>query len=375
MSIARAFAARLAPLAFAALAPALAACAGAEATPRATTTAASSAAVVLPPGALVRVERGGTVLEGRVVRPEGRDVYRVQYDVYGPSFTELVAAARVHEAPAAPAFTAGEHLLVRTAQRPMLAEVVQPLADGRVRVHYEGFPATAVEDVGPDRIIRPFTGAAPHRTGEAIGVDVNGRVMPARVVAVVDAAQYLARFDGFGAEYDQVVGPDRLRPAPDKAHEAAAVAPSTPAAPPVAAPEPSTKGKKASKDKAAPAAAPTAHAGPPKVGDAVLVPQRGAFTEATVSAVEPNGVLRVKLTGPGPAAEQQVPAAQVAHLVDLPKGVVVAPNQPVFVEWHGLFVPGKAVKQAGKGQYRIRFEGFGPELDEVVPVRRLRARP
>jgi hypothetical protein len=30
---------------------------------------------------------------------------------------------------------------------------------------------------------------------------------------------------------------------------------------------------------------------------------------------------------------------------------------------------------ANKGQYRVRFDGFGPERDEVVETKRLRPRP
>ncbi len=45
-----------------------------------------------------------------------------------------------------------------------------------------------------------------------------------------------------------------------------------------------------------------------------------------------------------------------------------------MVEWHGVYVPGKVLKEESKGFYRIRFDGQGPEADEAVAVKRLHLR-
>jgi len=50
------------------------------------------------------------------------------------------------------------------------------------------------------------------------------------------------------------------------------------------------------------------------------------------------------------------------------------PNDPVFVEWHGMFAAGRVLKEAGRAEYTVRFDGMGPEADETVSVKRLRPR-
>jgi hypothetical protein len=74
------------------------------------------------------------------------------------------------------------------------------------------------------------------------------------------------------------------------------------------------------------------------------------------------------------AGEEEVAGDRVSRLPAPLKGAPYAANQNVWIEWHGMYVPGRIVKEATKGQYKVRFEGQGPEMDEVVLAKRLRPR-
>jgi hypothetical protein len=120
----------------------------------------------------------------------------------------------------------------------------------------------------------------------------------------------------------------------------------------------------------------TAATGPLQPGEAVLVSHRGSFHPAVLVSAGPGGAWRVKYDKPaGGPAEEDIPADRVSRATAQPKGTPFTANQPVFIEWHGLFVTGKVVKEAGKGQYKVRFDGMGPEGDEVLQSKRLRPRP
>jgi hypothetical protein len=206
--------------------------------------------------------------------------------------------------------------------------------------------------------------------------------MPAKILAASAQSRWLVRFDGFNPQYDQEVGADKI-------HGAAPVVVAPPpvavvAPPPVVVAPPPTvepaakpekdKGKK-SKAKPEPVVAPPVVAAAPaalQAGDAVLVSQRGSWVSATITAAGATaGTWKIKYEG---GAEDEVAADRAQRLGALAKGARYAANQPVMVEWHGVFTPGKVLKEDGKGQYRVRFDGQAADADEVIPVKRLHPR-
>jgi hypothetical protein len=250
--------------------------------------------------------------------------------------------------------------------------VVQAAADS-FRVHYDGFGPEAVEAVTADRIRRPFTGATAHAVGDALMVDVNGQALAAKVIAISAADKWVVRFDNYGPQYDQEIGADRIKPGA----LAPAVPPPPPGPPPPAPAVVSEKPaivpeKGGEKPKAKPAAivegAPAPQVGPPAVGENVLIHLHGAWLVGTVTEVGPT--IKVKFAGGGDGIE---PPDHVLREPASLKGLHYQPQQLVLVEYKGIYVPGKVVKVDGK-DYKIRFEGFGPEQDEVVIGKRLRPR-
>jgi hypothetical protein len=90
-----------------------------------------------------------------------------------------------------------------------------------------------------------------------------------------------------------------------------------------------------------------------------------------VTAANAGGSFKVKFTSGG---EEDVAADRILREPASTKGLRYQPNQLVLVDYKGVYVPGKVLKQEGKGEYKVRFEGQGPEGDEVVPVKRLKPR-
>lgn len=332
----------------------------------------------MAPGTRVEINRGGQWYPGAIVQPLGGDRFVVSYDGAGPQYNEAVGLDRIHTlgaggAPVVPRdYHVGEKVLVMSQNRVLLGDVVQQVSNVAWRVHYDGYPPEAMEYVGADRLRRPFAGLSSHAVGEAVLVDVNGQTLPARILALSAADRWIVRYDGYGAQYDQEIGESRLRaPAPPPAVVMPALPPPVEPAPPPAKPE--KGGKKARVEPPPPVVpAPPPPPAPLQVGDTVVVRQRGALFQATIAAPGSAGQWRVRFDGAG--GDEEVTADRVQRLNPPTRGAALPPNQAVLVEWHGLYVQGKILKEQEKGQYKIRYDGFGPESDDIVPQKRLRPR-
>ncbi|NUQ74506.1 MAG: NAD-dependent DNA ligase LigA [Polyangiaceae bacterium] len=182
---------------------------------------------------------------------------------------------------------------------------------------------------------------------EHVGITVAGLLADhfGALSGIMDASEEdLQEIRGIGPEVAEDVGPDRLRRFLEPL-------PSTPAPPPP--PEPL-------------ALAP---------GAEVFVGHRGAYHRAIVVAAGTDGMIRVRYAAPSDGvAEESVPSSRVRPAPS-PSSPPFQPDQKVFVEWHGMFFPGRILRASGKGMYRVRFDGVGSDADEDVPVRRLRAAP
>jgi hypothetical protein len=370
----------------------LAAAFGAACTPSTTpaptdpNAAASFGPSDLSPGTHVTVNKNGQWLPGSIVQPLGTDRFIVSYDGFGPQWNEPVGMDRIKTGSAAATvdFHPGDKVVATSQGHLMLGDILQQVSAGTWRVHYDGYGPEAVENVTEDRLARPFLGVSAHAVGEAVMVEANGQTLPAKVIAATAQNRWLVRFDGYNPQYDQEIRAERIHTAP--APLLMPLVPPPPVAvvaPPVAAPPVVEPPAKPEKDKgkkvkvkpepvAAPVAPAPAAAAPLAIGDAVLVSQRGSWIAATITAAGANaGAWKVKYEG---GNEEEVTADRVQRLGALAKGAHFAANQLVTVEWHGVYVTGKVVKEDGKGFYRIRFDGQGAEADESVAAKRLHPR-
>lgn len=327
----------------------------------------------LSAGSPILVRRGALWIPARVVGSGGPDRVIVQYEGYGPEWNEPVSLDRIKPRPAASLardYRIGDRVLVLAASnRLLVAEVVQQIAADRWRVHYDGYGPEVAEDVGPDRLRRPHEGPSPLALGQIVGVRAGADVLPAKVVAIVAPERWIVRFSGLGPESDQEIGPDRVAaPPPSSTSDPAGMGPERfidPASSPAEA-------------LGSPPSPPSSAARPIAPGDEVFVSHRGVYHIAIVVSVGTDGLIRVRYATAGSeSSEESVPPARVRPAPPPPsaKAAPFSPAQKVFVEWHGMFVPARVIRDVGRGTYRVRFDGLGPDADEVVPARRLRAGP
>jgi hypothetical protein len=322
----------------------------------------------MSPGAHVQVARQGQWYGASILQVLGEGRFLVHYDNTGNEWNEAVGPDRIKAFQPARDYHPCDRVLVTYQNRLLVGEVVLQVAPDSFRVHYDGFGPEAVESVTVDRIRRPFSGSSAHAVGDSLTVDVNGQPLPAKVIAVSTADHWVVRFDNYGPQYDQEIGPDRIK----VGALAPTVAPTPPPAQPVPAIVPEKPAIVAEKPKAKPApvieGAPTPQAGPPAVGENVLIHLHGAWLAATVLELGP--AIKVKFAGGGEGAEG--PDRVLREPASL-KGLHYQPQQLVLVEYKGIYVPAKVLKQDGH-DYKVRFDGFGPEGDEVVISKRLRPR-
>lgn len=367
---------RLLPFALAAsLAVPLVACSGTTPTAGGAETGATETQPAVLAGMPVYVNRGGQWYAATVVRQTSAASVLIHYEGAPPEYDEDVPFDRVRSRPdATPApapYQVGDVVLVNAQNRVYLAEIRQLLDGGQIRVRFTAFGPEAVDNVTPDRVQRPFAGATAFPLGSEVQVTTGpGQAYPGKVIAVIREDQWLVRLDGFGPEYDQIAGPDKVQ-----ARGAAAPAASSAAAPAASASAPAATPAAPAATSAAPAAPPPAAAPQEtfKTGDVVLVLVRSLYYPGkVVAAGAGQGPLRVRLDGQ--SADEEVARKQVVRLPDPLKGVKYRAGQEVYMEWHGVYAPAKIVKEADAGNYKVRVEGADATADDLVPVRRLRPR-
>jgi len=326
----------------------------------------SSAPAATPPpaaqaefaaGTKVEVQRNGKWLAATVVQPFG-DRWLVTYEGWGPEWNEQVGSDRLRAVQVT--YGAGDKVLVQMANRLAAAEIVMQAGPQLWRVHYDGYGMEVGEIVGPARLRRPFTAAAAKAIGDAVGVEFQGQVLAGKVLAIAAANRFVVRFPAFGPDYDQEVTADRFRPVP------AETAGSSPP-PALAAAGPKAPGGPGTAP--GPGSASSGFA----VNDQVLVSQRSGWLLATVHAASPNGTYKVHYEGAA-SGDDEMSGDRLLKAPQPLKGQKYQANQNVYVEWHGMFVGGKVLKESDPGTYKIRYEGLGPDADEVLPAKRLRPR-
>jgi hypothetical protein len=125
------------------------------------------------------------------------------------------------------------------------------------------------------------------------------------------------------------------------------------------------------------------------VGDHVMVDWEGNTYPASVIDAPGPAKFKVHYDGYDTVWDEVVPKARVRGLVE---GPVVAPEPPakvrakamkaaqtnqykmgesVRVEWHGQIYPARITGIVGQEKYRVKYEGYGPEWDEIVGLSRI----
>jgi hypothetical protein len=131
------------------------------------------------------------------------------------------------------AYDVGDHVLVEWEGKEYPAVIVEVPGPGKVKVHFDGFDEIWDEVVPRNRIKARVTGKVPipdppdkvrrtaleaaktneHKIGDRVRVQWHGYDYPAVIVGIVGPERYRVHFEGYGSEWDQNVGRDRIRAA------------------------------------------------------------------------------------------------------------------------------------------------------------------
>jgi hypothetical protein len=91
------------------------------------------------------------------------------------------------------------------------AKVLARLDDGRVVVRYDGQGSERDEVVPAGRVWLEAPPLERYRRGDSLFVDWHGAYWRAHVLSIKKASRVSIRYDGYGPEWNEVVGPDRIK--------------------------------------------------------------------------------------------------------------------------------------------------------------------
>lgn len=178
---------------------------------------AIAATTVPQAGQAMFVEWGGSYWPATAIAVVDSSRVVIHYVGWGNEWDELASRDRWAFEVAMPHHPrAGERLFVEWRGSYWPAQVLS-VQGPKVRIHYEGYGSQWDETVGLDRlkqlrtptIQRPAVGQL--AVGDPIQVRWGGRWWPATVIRLGGQGRYGIHYDGYGPEWDEVVGLDRIR--------------------------------------------------------------------------------------------------------------------------------------------------------------------
>lgn len=156
-----------------------------------------------------------------------------------PLFASLAARAPVALLVASASLAAckrsygvGDHVMVQWEENTYPAVIKEAPAPAKFKVHYDGYADIWDEVVHKDRIKGFVEGTvvAPeppakvrakalqaaqsnrYKINDRVRVEWHGQIYPATITGIVGQEQYRVRYDGYGPEWDEIVGLARIQP-------------------------------------------------------------------------------------------------------------------------------------------------------------------
>jgi hypothetical protein len=132
------------------------------------------------------------------------------------------------------AYAIGDHVLVdwEPNSPPYPARIIEATSAAKFKVHFDGYDDIWDETVGRDKIRSYVVGAVAspeppakvrakaiqaartnvYKIGAHIRVEWHGQMYPATITGIVGQERYRVSFDGYGPEWDDIVGLSRIQP-------------------------------------------------------------------------------------------------------------------------------------------------------------------
>jgi RNA binding activity-knot of a chromodomain len=145
--------------------------------------------------------------------------------------TWLVASLLLLVAGCSRAYDVGDHVMVEWEGNVYPAMIIEIPGPGKVKVHYDGYDEIWDETVPRSRVKGRVEGNVPmpeppekvrrtaveaaktnqYKIGDRVKVDWHNHYYPALVVGIVGPERYRIHYEGYGNEWDENVGPERVR--------------------------------------------------------------------------------------------------------------------------------------------------------------------
>ncbi len=150
-----------------------------------------------------------------------------------PSSLAVLLSAGLALAGCKRSYGIGDHVLVEWEGNVYPAMIMEAPGPGKFKVHYDGYDTVWDETVvGRDRIRGLVEGpvVAPeppakvrakamkaaqtnmYKINDRVRVEWHGQIYPATISGIVGAEKYRVRYDGYGPEWDEIVGLSRIQP-------------------------------------------------------------------------------------------------------------------------------------------------------------------
>lgn len=126
-----------------------------------------------------------------------------------------------------------------------------------------------------------------------------------------------------------------------------------------------------------------------RVGDEVMVEWDGKDYPAVILTTEGPAKFKVHFIGFDDAWDETIPKSRIKALrtgkepqpeppakvrqkaMEAAQSNTFRVGDHVRVEWRGRLYPAQIIDVAGKERYKVRFEGYGSEFDEIVGLNRV----
>ena len=129
-------------------------------------------------------------------------------------------------------YDVGDHVLVDWEGRDYPAMIVEVPGPGKLKVHYDGLDEIWDEVIPRNRLKGRVTGpvAMPeppekvrrtaieaaktntYKAGDRVRVDWHGHIYSATIIGVLGPERYRVHYEGYGNEFDENIGRDRVQP-------------------------------------------------------------------------------------------------------------------------------------------------------------------
>jgi hypothetical protein len=149
------------------------------------------------------------------------------------TLSALVVALALAAAPGCKrSYAVGDQVLVEWEGQEYPAKILALEGSLKYRVHYDGYDDIWDEVIARDRLRGLLEGTPPrpeppakvraralaaaktnvYRIGDRVRVEWHGQIYPALVTAIVGQERYRIHYEGYGTEWDEIVGLSRIQP-------------------------------------------------------------------------------------------------------------------------------------------------------------------